>query len=93
MTRSDLPIKTTLSEAKENLGPGTDTTSATLAHIIWALGRKVQFQELLHRDAQNINLSTSISDLEAVPQLRAPVKEGTRCAGAAAVILPRVVQP
>jgi cytochrome P450 len=86
-----MPIKTTLSEAKENLGPGTDTTSATPAHIIWTLGYNVQFQELLHRDAQNINISESISDLEAVPQLRASVKEGIRCAGAAAVTIACVI--
>jgi cytochrome P450 len=91
LTRSGLPPKTALSEAKENLGPGTDTTSATLAHIIWALGHNRQFQELLHQDFQNIKFSTSMSDLEAVPRLRACVKEGIRWTGAAAVMLPRVV--
>lgn len=91
MTRSGLPIKTALSEAKENLGPGTDTTSATLAHILWALGHNLQFQEHLHEDLQDIKFSTSMSDLEAIPRLRACVKEGIRWAGAAAVMLPRVV--
>jgi hypothetical protein len=91
LTRSGLPPKTALSEAKENLGPGTDTTSATLAHIIWALSHNAHFQEHLFQDLQNSKFSTSMSDLEAIPRLRACVKEGIRWAGAAAVMLPRVV--
>ncbi|KUL81487.1 hypothetical protein ZTR_09394 [Talaromyces verruculosus] len=91
LTRSGLPPKTSLSEAKENLGPGTDTTSATLAHIIWALSHNIQFQERLFQDLQNNNFSSAISDLEAVPRLRACVKEGIRWTGAAAVMLPRLV--
>ncbi|RAO73929.1 uncharacterized protein BHQ10_009941 [Talaromyces amestolkiae] len=91
LTRSGLPLKTALSEAKENLGPGTDTTSATLAHIIWALSHNLQFQGRLFQDLQNIRFSSAISDLEAVPRLRACVKEGIRWTGAAAVMLPRIV--
>lgn len=91
LTRSGLPLKTSLSEAKENLGPGTDTTSATLAHIIWALSHNLQFQERLFQDLQGKNFSSDLSDLEAVPRLRACVKEGIRWTGAAAVMLPRLV--
>ncbi|EED13552.1 cytochrome P450, putative [Talaromyces stipitatus ATCC 10500] len=91
LTKSGLPPKTALSEAKENLGPGTDTTSATLAHIIWALAHNIEFQEQLHQDLKTIEFSTSMSSLEAVPKLRACVKEGIRWTGAAAVMLPRVV--
>ena len=86
LTRSGLPLKTSLSEAKENLGPGTDTTSATLAHIIWALSHNLQFQERLFQDLQGKNFSSDLSDLEAVPRLRACVKEGIRWTGAAAVM-------
>ncbi|KAF3399668.1 Cytochrome P450 monooxygenase yanH [Talaromyces pinophilus] len=91
LTRSGLPPNTSLAEAKENLGPGTDTTSATLAHIIWALGHNLQFQERLFQDLQNKNFSSDLSDLEAIPRLRACVKEGIRWTGAAAVMLPRLV--
>jgi hypothetical protein len=91
LTRFGLPPNTSLAEAKENLGPGTDTTSATLAHIIWALGHNLQFQERLFQDLQNKNFSSDLSDLEAIPRLRACVKEGIRWTGAAAVMLPRLV--
>ncbi|OKL64145.1 hypothetical protein UA08_00888 [Talaromyces atroroseus] len=91
LTQSGLPPETALSEAKENLGPGTDTTSATLAHIIWALGQNIRFQDQLYEDLESIGFPTSIASLEVVPKLRACVKEGIRWAGAAAVMLPRVV--
>ena len=89
--RSGLHPETALSEARENLGPGTDTTSASLAHILWALAHSEQFQEDLYRDLLNIGFATDMTSLEGVPRLRACVKEGIRWAGAAAAMLARIV--
>ena len=91
MIRSHLPVASALSEAKEMLGPGTDTTSASLAHILWALAHDIPFQESLVCDLNAANWPTDISSLESIPRLRAAVKEGIRWAGAAAAILPRIV--
>lgn len=91
LVRSGLPSLTALAEAKENMGPGTDTTSASLAHVLWALAHNGAFQDELFRDLQQIGFSTDMASLEGVPRLRACVKEGIRWAGAAAAMLPRVV--
>lgn len=91
MVRSGLHPETALSEAKENLGPGTDTTSASLAHILWALAHNGQFQEELYQDLARVGFSTDMTNLESVAKLRACVKEGIRWAGAAAAMLPRIV--
>ncbi|RSM15960.1 hypothetical protein CEP52_000429 [Fusarium oligoseptatum] len=50
LCNSGLHAETALSEAKENLGPGTDTTSATLAHILWALAQNPDYQKALYED-------------------------------------------
>lgn len=73
------------------LGPGTDTTSATLAHILWALAHDIEFQNELVRDLEYAGWPTEMGPLEEVTRLRAAVKEGIRWAGAAAAMLPRVV--
>ncbi|CAK7210019.1 hypothetical protein SCUCBS95973_000651 [Sporothrix curviconia] len=91
LVRSGLPPRTALAEAKENMGPGTDTTSASLAHVLWALAHNPGFQEALFRDLQQTGFATDMASLEGVPRLRACVKEGVRWAGAAAAMLPRVV--
>lgn len=91
MVNSGLPPLTALSEATENLGPGTDTTSATLAHILWALAHNPSFQQALFHDLSSVSFSTDMTTLEGVPKLRACVKEGTRWTGAAAAMLPRIV--
>ncbi|TGO33366.1 hypothetical protein BHYA_0250g00120 [Botrytis hyacinthi] len=91
MVNSNLPSSTALSEATENLGPGTDTTSATLAHILWALGSNPDLQEELFQDLANVGFSTDMTTLEGIPRLQACVKEGIRWAGAAAAMLPRLV--
>ncbi|EPE06859.1 benzoate 4-monooxygenase cytochrome p450 [Ophiostoma piceae UAMH 11346] len=91
LVRSGLPFLTALGEAKENMGPGTDTTSATLAHVLWALAHNGTFQDELFLDLQRIGFSTDMASLEGVPRLKACVKEGVRWAGAAAAMLPRVV--
>ncbi|UPL04164.1 hypothetical protein LCI18_015098 [Fusarium solani-melongenae] len=75
----------------ENLGPGTDTTSATLAHILWALAQNPDYQKALYEDLAAISFSTDMTTLESVPRLQACVKEGIRWAGAAAAMLPRIV--
>ncbi|KAK6082695.1 cytochrome P450 [Seiridium cupressi] len=91
MVNSGLPPLTALSEATENLGPGTDTTSASLAHILWALAHNPGFQEELFQDLSHVSFSTDMTTLESVPKLQACVKEGIRWTGAAAAMLPRIV--
>lgn len=91
MISAGVPTQTALSEAKENLGPGTDTTSASLAHILYALSRNPVYQQKLYEDIAALGFPTDMSSLENIPRLRACVKEGIRWAGAAAAMLPRVV--
>lgn len=91
MISAGVPTQTALSEAKENLGPGTDTTSASLAHILYALSRNPVYQQKLYEDIARLGFPTDMSSLENIPRLRACVKEGIRWAGAAAAMLPRVV--
>ncbi|CAK7231579.1 hypothetical protein SBRCBS47491_007981 [Sporothrix bragantina] len=91
LVRSGLPPRTALAEAKENMGPGTDTTSASLAHVLWALAHNAAYQDALFLDLEQIGFATDMASLEGVPRLRACVKEGVRWAGAAAAMLPRVV--
>ncbi|RSL89927.1 hypothetical protein CEP51_001012 [Fusarium floridanum] len=93
LCKSGLHAETALSEAKENLGPGTDTTSATLAHILWALAQNPDYQKALYEDLTAVSFSTDMTTLENVPRLQACVKEGIRWAGAAAAMLPRIVPP
>ncbi|OBR06629.1 TRI11 protein [Colletotrichum higginsianum IMI 349063] len=91
MVSAGVPTQTALSEAKENLGPGTDTTSASLAHILYALSRNTTYQKKLYQDLARVGFPTDMSALESIPRLKACVKEGIRWAGAAAAMLPRVV--
>ncbi|KAK7409080.1 hypothetical protein QQX98_008741 [Neonectria punicea] len=91
MVNSGLPSETALSEAKENLGPGTDTTSGSLAHILYALGHNSSYQDALYEDLKQVGFSTEMSTLESISRLRACVKEGIRWAGTAAAMLPRIV--
>lgn len=91
MVAAGLAPQTALSEAKENLGPGTDTTSGSLAHILYALSHNPQYQELLYNDLSREELTTDMSKLENIPRLKACVKEGVRWAGTAAAMLPRIV--
>ncbi|KAM0550783.1 hypothetical protein ACHAPJ_008646 [Fusarium lateritium] len=93
LCNAGLPAETALSEASENLGPGTDTTSATLAHILWALAHNPGFQDALHQDLAAVSFATDMTTLENIPRLQACVKEGIRWAGAAAAMLPRIVPP
>lgn len=76
------------------LGPGTDTTSASLAHMLWALAHNSGYQDELYGDLAAAGFPQNMSGgggLDAVPKLKACVKEGVRWAGAAAAMLPRVV--
>ncbi|KAL5399818.1 hypothetical protein PMIN02_000348 [Paraphaeosphaeria minitans] len=93
LCNAGLPSETALSEARENLGPGTDTTSATLAHILWALAHNAGYQNALYEDLAAVDFSTNMSALENIPRLQACVKEGVRWASAAAAMLPRIVPP
>jgi cytochrome P450 len=91
MIRSNLSPDLALSEAKEMLGHGTDSTSVTLAYILWALAHDFHFQELLVLDLAAAGWPTEWSKLEEIPRLKAAVKEGIRWTGAAAAMLPRIV--
>ncbi|KAF7952978.1 hypothetical protein EAE96_006200 [Botrytis aclada] len=91
MVNSNLSPSTALSEATENLGPGTDTTSATLAHILWALGSNTGFQDELFQDLAEVSFSTDMTTLEGIPRLRACAKQGIRWTSAATAMLPRLV--
>jgi hypothetical protein len=91
MIRSHLPPSAVLSEAKEMLGPGTDSTGVTCGHILWGLAHDVKFQDELARDLAIAGWPTGLSQLEGIPRLRAAVKEGIRWAGAASAMLPRAV--
>ena len=91
MLASNLPATTALSEAKEMLGPGTDTTSASLAHILWALAHDIPYQDALFRDLEAAGWPTDVNSLDSIPLLRAAIREGIRWTGAAAAMLPRVV--
>ncbi len=91
MINSRLPAPSALSEAKEMLGPGTDTTSASLAHILWALAHSIAYQEALVSDLEAAGWPTDMPSLDSIPRLRAAVREGIRWTGAAAAMLPRVV--
>ncbi|TEA10796.1 Cytochrome P450 monooxygenase yanH [Colletotrichum sidae] len=91
MIAAGVPSQTALSEAKENLGPGTDTTSASLAHVLYALAQNQAFQHKVYRDLADLGFPTDMASLENIPRLKACVKEGVRWAGAAAAMLPRVV--
>ncbi|EXJ79940.1 hypothetical protein A1O3_08226 [Capronia epimyces CBS 606.96] len=93
LVRSGLHPQTALSEARENLGPGTDTTSATLAHILWALAHNPQYQNKLRQELSALGFPTDLKGLDEVPRLKASVKEGIRWTGAAAAMLPRIVPP
>ena len=73
------------------LGPGTDTTSATLAHILWALSFNQCLQEDLVSDLRAADWTTDMTELESIPRLTACVKEGIRWTGAASAMLPRIV--
>lgn len=91
MIRSHLPPSVVLSEAKEMLGPGTDSTGVTCAHILWGLAHDIEFQDDLGRDLAIAGWPTNMSALDEIPRLKAAVKEGIRWAGAATAMLPRVV--
>lgn len=91
MVSSGVDKETALSEAKENLGPGTDTTSGSLAHMLFALSLNPVYQQRLYEDLARAQFSTDMSVLENIPRLRALVKEGIRWAGAASAMLPRIV--
>ncbi|KAI3556374.1 cytochrome P450 [Colletotrichum abscissum] len=91
MVSAGVPTQTALSEAKENLGPGTDTTSASLAHILYALSWNPTYQQKLYKDLASRGFPTDFNTLENIPRLRACVKEGIRWAGASVAMLPRVV--
>lgn len=88
---SGLHPQTALCEARENIGPGTDTTSATLAHILYALAENPAFQAKLRDELDILGFPTDMTSLESIPNLRACIYEGIRWTGAAAAMLPRIV--
>lgn len=91
LLKSGLHPQTALCEARENIGPGTDTTSATLAHILYALAKNPVYQGTLRSELEALAFPTDVTSLESIPKLRACVCEGIRWTGAAAAMLPRIV--
>lgn len=91
LLRSGLHPQTALCEARENIGPGTDTTSVTLAHILYALARNPTYQDTLRGELDALGFPTDMTSLESIPKLRACVYEGIRWTGAASAMLPRIV--
>ncbi|CAG8082759.1 unnamed protein product [Penicillium olsonii] len=91
MAGARIPPQTALAEAKEMLSPGTDSTSVTLAHTLYAISSNQAFQDELASDIAASEWPTDMSSLEAIPSLVACVKEGIRWTGAATAMLPRVV--
>lgn len=91
MLQSLLPLPLALSEAKEMLGPGTDTVSATLSHILFALASSPSIQNQLIHELDAHSWPKDLASLEQLPLLKAVVKEGVRWTGAATAMLPRVV--
>lgn len=91
LLKSGLHPQTALCEARENIGPGTDTTSATLAHILYALARNPVYQGKLRSELEALAFPTDVTSLESIPKLRSCVCEGIRWTGAAAAMLPRIV--
>lgn len=91
LLNSGLHPQAALCEARENIGPGTDTTSATMAHILFALANNPEYQATLRHELEVLNFPTDMTSLESIPKLRACVKEGIRWTGAAAAMLPRIV--
>ncbi|KAL5339928.1 cytochrome P450 [Aspergillus crustosus] len=91
MAGGRIPEQCALSEAKEMLGPGTDTTSATLAHILYALSLSRSLQDTLVAELSAAYWPTDMTALGSIPILTACVKEGIRWTGAAAAMLPRIV--
>ncbi|KAJ4386479.1 hypothetical protein N0V93_009376 [Gnomoniopsis smithogilvyi] len=91
LLKSGVHPQTALCEARENIGPGTDTTSATLAHILYALAKNPPYQATLRDELKILAFPTDITSLESIPKLRACIYEGIRWTGAAAAMLPRIV--
>lgn len=93
MLRSGLHPASALSEAKEMLGPGTDTAASSLAHALYALAHDVNFQDRLVQDCAKAGFPLDLNALEEIPTLRASVKEAIRWTASATAVLPRVVPP
>jgi cytochrome P450 len=89
---SGLPSHLALSEACETLGPGTNATSSSLAHTLWALAHNHDFQEKLRQDLADAGFPTDFLSLAKIPRLLACIKEGIRWTGASCGLLPRIVQ-
>lgn len=91
LLESGVHPQTALCEARENIGPGTDTTSATLAHVLYALAINPKYQATLRDELRALAFPTDMTSLESIPKLRACIYEGIRWTGAAAAMLPRIV--
>lgn len=91
MIHAGLPPQLALLEARDLLGPGTNTTSTTLAHILWGLAHDTRFQDEIVGDLESAGWPGDLSTLEKLPRLQAAIKEGIRWTAAACTMLPRIV--
>jgi cytochrome P450 len=91
MIDAGLPPQLALLEARDLLGPGTNTTSTTLAHILWGLAHDTGFQDGIVGDLESAGWPGDLSALEKLPRLKAAIKEGIRWTAAACAMLPRIV--
>ena len=91
MIHAGLPPQLALLEARDLMGPGTNTTSTTLAHILWGLAHDTRFQDGIVGDLGSAGWPGDLCALEKLPRLKAAIKEGIRWTAAACAMLPRIV--
>jgi hypothetical protein len=91
MIDAGLPPQLALLEARDLLGPGTNTTSTTLAHILWGLAHDTRFQDGIVGDLESAGWPGDLSVLEKLPRLKVAIKEGIRWTAAACAMLPGTV--
>lgn len=78
-------------EARNFVIAGTDTTSVTLAYLVWAVLSKPNLQEKLEEEVQGLPENFKEADLERLELLNAIVDETLRLYGGAPGGLPRIV--
>ncbi|KAJ5015941.1 Cytochrome P450 monooxygenase cypX [Colletotrichum sp. SAR 10_99] len=78
-------------EAAAFMIAGTDTTSNTLTHGIWAVLLRPELQTALENEVLGLSDNFTDAELERLPVLHAVIEETLRLYGAAPTPLPRVV--
>ena len=80
-------------EARNLILAGSDTTSATLTYLTWAVLQRPELRSQLEHEVEDIGDSPKDEDLEKLLLLNAVIDETLRLYGAAPGALPRVVPP